>query len=220
MKALIFWGGWDGHTPEQTSKLLEQGLKARGSDVEVANSQDCLADLEKLKGLDLIVPQWTMGTIADAHWANLSRAVREFGVGFAGCHGGTGDAFRSNLDYNWMVGGHFVGHPYVGEYPVHLTCQDPITAGLPASFPYNSEQYYMMTDPGIRVLATTPYDYDGQVTTMPVIWTKQWGRGRVFYSALGHSHEEFAKYPAVLAMTIRGFEWAAAGKPKCCCRCG
>ena len=209
MKALIFWGGWDGHTPEQTSQILARELKAKGVEVEVCGSQDCLSDVEKLKTLDLIVPQWTMGTISDGHWANINKAVREFGVGFAGCHGGTGDAFRHNLDYNWMVGGHFVGHPYVGEYRVQLTGKDPITAGLPASFPYNSEQYYMMTDPGIRVLATTPYVYEEQVTIMPVIWTKQWGKGRVFYSALGHNHQEFIDYPAVLAMTIRGFMWAA-----------
>ena len=208
-KALIFWGGWDGHTPEQTSQILARELTARGFEVEVAASQDCLGDWEKLTTFDLIVPQWTMGTISDAHWANLNKAVREFGVGFAGCHGGTGDAFRANLEYNWMVGGHFVGHPHVGDYAVNLTCVDAITAGLPTSFPYKSEQYYMMVDPNVRVLATTPYAYDGQVTIMPVIWTRQWGKGRVFYSALGHNHQEFVDYPAMLAMTIRGFEWAA-----------
>jgi len=209
MKALIFWGGWDGHTPEQTSQLLANELRAKGVDVVVANSQDCLGDLEALKKFDVIIPQWTMGAISDEHWANLNKAVREFGVGFAGCHGGTGDAFRANLEYQWMVGGHFVGHPFVDEFAVQLTGQDPITEGLPPSFPYKSEQYYMMTDPGIRVLANTPYDYDGQITIMPVVWTKQWGKGRVFYSALGHSHEELLKYPAVVAMTIRGFMWAA-----------
>jgi len=209
MKALIFWGGWDGHTPEKTSQILARELKAKGFDVEVAATQDCLADLEKLKGFDLIIPQWTMGEMKGEHWANLSKAVREFGVGLAGCHGGTGDAFRGNLEYQWMVGGQFVGHPFVGEYRVQLTCKDPITAGLAASFPYNSEQYYMIVDPGVRVLATTPYVYEDQVTIMPVIWTKQWGKGRVFYSALGHSFQEFIDYPAVLAMTIRGFEWAA-----------
>jgi len=41
------------------------------------------------------------------------------------------------------------------------------------------------------VLADTVYKYEGQPVTMPVTWTKQWGRGRVFYPALGHKAEEF-----------------------------
>jgi len=213
MKALIIYGGWDGHTPEQTSRILEHELKAKGMDVEVSTTLDSLLDLEKLKGLDVIIPQWTMGTISQDQWNNLNKAVHDFGVGLAGCHGGTGDAFRGNLDYEWMVGGHFVGHPYVGDYQVRLTAvKDPITAGLLSTFPYKSEQYYMMVDPVIRVLAETTYHYEGKDVTMPVVWTKSWGRARVFYSALGHDHKEFTDNPHVLAMTIRGFLWAAEGK--------
>jgi type 1 glutamine amidotransferase len=77
------------------------------------------------------------------------------------------------------------------------------------SFEYESEQYYMMTDPGNEVLATTVYEHEDKKVVMPVVWTKNWKAGKVFYSALGHSSKEFIEYPEVLAMTIRGMKWAA-----------
>jgi len=80
---------------------------------------------------------------------------------------------------------------------------------MPKSFKYNSEKYYMGIDPAINLLAYTPYEFEGQKCKMPVVWTKTWGKGRVFYSALGHKAEEFNRYPDVLEMTTRGMVWAA-----------
>jgi uncharacterized protein len=121
-----------------------------------------------------------------------------------------GDAFRGDLDYEWMVGGHFAGHPHVGEYTVRITdSTHPITAGLPAQFAYRSEQYYMLMDPGVHVLAETDYVYEDRTVRMPVAWTKPWGRGRVFYCSLGHDPAEFTTYPAALELTVRGLRWAA-----------
>jgi len=217
MKALIFYGGWDGHEPGPVSEILEKALLGKGFEVERVGSLDPLLDKDKLMGLDLIVPFWTMGEMPDEAWKNLDEAIRS-GVGLGGVHGGAGDAFRGNLEFQWMVGGQFVGHPHVGEYEVRLTdVQSPITAPLPQSFKYTSEQYYMQTDPGNVVLADTVYEHDGRSVVMPVVWTKTWGAGRVFYSALGHCEKEFADYPEVLAMTTRGFCWAAKGCQGCCC---
>ena len=70
----------------------------------------------------------------------------------------------------------------------------------------------MLVDPGINVLAVTTYNRDGQETLLPVIWTKTWGKGRVFYSGLGHNAQEFVDYPHVLEMTINGIIWAGEGK--------
>jgi type 1 glutamine amidotransferase len=125
-------------------------------------------------------------------------------------HGGMGDAFRGRLDYEWMVGGHFVGHPHVGDYTVRIT--NPlhvITEGLPASYAYKSEQYYMMMDPVVDVLADTVYVHEGRSLTMPVVWTKKWGAGRVFYNALGHHPDEFTTCAEARRLTVRGCLWAA-----------
>jgi type 1 glutamine amidotransferase len=211
-KALLVWGGWDGHTPKDTTEIFAEELKKRDVEVTVQDSLECYEDCENLKTYDVIIPYWTMGKLTKEQWKGLNEAVKS-GVGFAGVHGGTGDAFRGNIDYEWMVGGIFVGHPHVDDYTVCLTTvKDPITDGLPHSFPYKSEQYYMLTDPGNRVLMDTLYEREGMRVRMPVTWTKSWGEGRVFYSALGHVAQEFKDYPQVLEMTMRGFLWAAEGK--------
>lgn len=208
-RVLLFWGGWEGHKPEQIAQLLAGELSKRGFETTVAPSLDCLDDLETLKRTSLIVPCWTMGTLTDVQGKNLQAAVKS-GAGLAGIHGGMGDAFRGNLDYEWMTGGHFVGHPHVGDYTVRIKdFASPITAGLPGTFPYRSEQYYMMTDAAIHVLADTEYHFEGRAVTMPVAWVRTWGEGRVFYSALGHGPEEFAQYPHALTLTVRGLLWAA-----------
>lgn len=206
--AILFHGGWDGHQPDQCAQLLSQALRARGFSVEAFDHLGILDQADRLAAADLIVPIWTMGTITADQIQNLSAAVRS-GVGLGGFHGGMGDAFRGATAYEWMVGGHFVGHPHVGPYTVKVVqTEHPVVRGLDSAFDYDSEQYYLLTDPGNDVLATTEYNHEGQTCTMPVIWTKRWGQGRVFYSALGHQMSEFERHPKVLAMTLAGLEWA------------
>ena len=148
-----------------------------------------------------------MGNITQNQSKNLIEAVKS-GVGLAGIHGGLGDAFRGNLDFEWMVGGHFVSHPYIGEYKVRLRdSSSPITEGIPPVFSYQSEQYYLLVDPAVHILAETDYVYEERTCVMPVAWIRSWGKGRVFYSALGHSAEELSKHPEALRLTIQGTLW-------------
>ena len=210
--ALILWGGWEGHTPKETAELLASALEENDFRVRLENSLSSLEDLRALKRLDLIVPMWTMGELTDEQWRGLDESVKS-GVGFGGVHGGMGDAFRGRVEYQWMCGGQFVGHPHVGQYHVTLTdVRSPITRRMKRRFKYDSEQYYMLVDPGVTVLARTVYRYERRKVSMPVVWTKTWGRGRVFYSSLGHVAQELVECPEVLAMTVRGLLWAAEGK--------
>ena len=207
--ALIIQGGWEGHDPAAIAQFLADKLEHEGFTVTVSDTLETLNDTEALAAYDLISPNWTMGQLTPEQSANLLAAIQD-GTGLGGLHGGMGDAFRGNLKYEWMVGGHFVGHPYVGEYTVEVKdTTHPITRGLPDSFTYESEKYYMLVDPGITVLADTEYTHEGRTFKMPVIWTKQWGQGRVFYSALGHKADELTKYPAVAEMMFNGLKWAA-----------
>lgn len=192
--------------------MFSSGLAARGYSVEVSRTLEILADASRLASFDVVFPCWTLGTLSKAESEGLQSAVRS-GIGLAGCHGGMGDAFRGDIDYEWMVGGHFVGHPHVGHYRVDVRDRHhPAMECLPESFDYESEQYYMLVDPGVQVLADSAYTHEGAICTMPVVWTKHWGQGRVFYSALGHQPDEFTKYPWVFEMTLRGVEWAARRK--------
>jgi len=204
-KALIVWGGWLGHEPEQVAHIFEESLKKHGFEAEISDTLDVFLDVEKLKKLDLIIPIWTMGKITGEQLKPVLAAV-ESGVGIAGVHGGMCDAFRDSVDWQYMTGGQWVSHPggdgveYVVKIVDHL---HPITNGL-KDIQVKSEKYYMHVDPAVRVLAVTYFDD----VAMPVAWTKKWGAGRVFYTSLGHV-AKVASQPDVLGMTIRGFLWAA-----------
>jgi len=124
-----------------------------------------------------------------------------------------GDSFRNNPSYQFMVGGQWVAHPgNIIDYTVNLTKTDhPITQGL-SDFQVHSEQYYMHVDPSNNVLATTTFSgaFIPAIagTVMPVVWTRMWGAGRVFYSALGHTASDF-DVPETREITRRGLLWAS-----------
>lgn len=214
--ALIVWGGWDGHAPEAVGKLFADALTAGGFSVEVSPTLASFEDPAKLNALSLIVPVWTMGQISHDQANNVLSAVRDHGVGIAGCHGGMCDAFRENTAWQFMTGGQFVDHPGGDgtKYRVNIVRgSSPIVEGLD-DFDVLSEQYYMHVDPANKVLATTqfptvdgPHVPNGPVT-MPVVWTKYFGKGKVFYNALGHDVKTIAAEPA-MTMMRRGFAWAA-----------
>ena len=211
-EALIVWGGWSGHEPEQCAAVISEMLEAEGFKTYVENATEAFAD-PGIAEMSLIVPIVTMSKIEKEEVDNLTRAVRG-GVGLAGYHGGMGDAFRESVDYQFMVGGQWVAHPgNIIDYEVEITRpDDPVMAGLPARFPYRSEQYYMHVDPSNEVLATTRFSgdhapwIDGMV--MPVVWKRRHGVGRVFYSSLGHVASEFA-VPEMRSILRRGMLWAA-----------
>jgi type 1 glutamine amidotransferase len=191
-KVLIVWGGWPGHQPKETVDVFAPWLAEQGFDVEISNSLDSYLDAEKMKSLSLIVQAVTMGTITPQQLA---------------------DSFRANTEYEFMVGGAWVAHPgNILDYTVNITKRDdPIMKGL-ADFRMHSEQYYMLVDPGVEVLATTTFS--GEVlpaikdVVMPVVWRKLYGQGRVFNSTLGHVAADFNVMEAKEIMK-RGLLWAA-----------
>ena len=211
-KALMVWGGWEGHEPEQCIQIFAPFLKENNYDVEISDSLDAYLEPSKMLALDLVVPVWTMGTITPEQEKGLLAAV-ESGVGIAGWHGGMADSFRNNVDYQFMVGGQWVAHPGgVIDYEVNISDHDdPITAGL-SDFKMHSEQYYMHVDPSNQVLATTTFGgehcpwIEGNV--IPVIWKRMWGAGRVFYTSLGHVAKDF-NVPEARTIVQRGMLWAS-----------
>jgi len=211
-KALMVWGGWEDHEPEQCVDIFAPYLRDNGYEVEISDSLDAYLDSDRMQALDLIVPVWTMGTITPEQEKGLLTAV-EIGVGIAGWHGGMADSFRNSTEYQFMVGGQWVAHPGgVIDYEVNITNhENPITAGL-QDFKMHSEQYYLHVDPSNEVLATTTFTgehlpwIDG--TIMPVVWKRMWGAGRVFYSSLGHNANDF-NVPEARIMMQRGMLWAS-----------
>ncbi|KQQ59745.1 hypothetical protein ASF69_11540 [Rhizobium sp. Leaf311] len=210
-EALIVWGGWSGHEPQECSVIIKDLLEADGFKVYVEQSTEAFAD-PSVHDLSLVVPIVTMSKIEKEEIKNLAAAV-ENGVGIAGYHGGAGDSFRECVEYQFMIGGQWVAHPgNIIDYTVNITRpDDPLMAGI-TDFPYTSEQYYMHVDPSNEVLATTTFTgehaswIDGVV--MPVVWKRNYGKGRVFYSSLGHQANEF-EVPQMREIFRRGANWAA-----------
>lgn len=217
--ALIFAGGWKGHEPELVSRRFEAMLQREGFRVTISDTLDCLLDGEALSALDLIIPIWTGGELPRACSSAVAKAVGS-GVGLAGCHGGMCDAFAQDTEWQFMTGGQWVSHPGGDgvRYTVNIASpSNPLVAGI-SDFQVTSEHYYMHIDPAIEVLATTRfplisyYHLSNKVVDMPVVWTKMWGLGRVFYTSLGHQDAVFDQSPEALEILRRGFLWAAEGK--------
>lgn len=212
--ALIVWGGWNGHEPKACADIFGPWLETKGFKVTISDTLDAYLDAEKLSAYTVIVPIWTMGQITREQSAGLRNAVRG-GVGLAGWHGGMCDSFRNDTEYQFMTGGQWVVHPGgVVKYRVNITNRkDPITRGL-ADFNMQSEQYYMHTDPGNEVLATTTFSGRHQGitwirgTVMPVVWKRRYGKARVFYTSLGHVAKDF-DVPEAREIVKRGILWAA-----------
>ncbi len=216
-KVLYVYGGWKGHEPEQCRDLFVPWLESEGAEVFVFDNLSCYTDSAMMAEVDLIIQHVTQGEITPQQERALLNAVKS-GTGLAGWHGGTGDSFRSNVEFQYMVGGQWVAHPgNIIAYDVHIMDQnDPVTAGL-NDFSMQSEQYFMHIDPNVKVLATTTFTgehndwIDGAV--IPVVWKKSFGKGRVFYSSLGHVAKDF-EVPEALEMMKRGIRWAAESKEK------
>ena len=226
-QALIVRGGWDGHMPVETTDLFVPFLRENGFDVRVEEGTRVYADESFMPTVDLVVQVNTMSSIEPDEFAGLQRAVLG-GAGMAGWHGGIADAYRDNADYLHMIGGQFAHHAgkdpaeRTGEqsdnyipYTVHITeygRTHPITQGI-EDFDLVTEQYWVLSDEYNDVLATTtqevrPWDAWHRPVTAPAIWTRQWGKGRIFVSAPGHRLEIVASEP-VRTIIERGMLWAA-----------
>ena len=218
-KALIFWGGWEGHEPQLVSARFGKLLEKNGFEVDICEGLTCLEDKEKLMTYDLLVSCVTMSEISSAQLEGVDYAVSH-GVGLAGCHGGMCDSFRHCCHWQFITGGQWVSHP--GGDGINYTVNvrrgsSPIVEGI-EDFPVCSEHYYLHIDPAIEILATTRFPVvngrhaANKPVDMPVAWTKYWGIGRVFYCSLGHHDDVFDKSPSASLLMERGMLWAAEGK--------
>jgi uncharacterized protein len=216
-RVLYLYGGFPGHLPYEVAKWA-RGLMAE-LEYDVEETQDPHRFEDDLTGYDLIVLGWTQAQttedLTDRAEARLIEAARA-GTGFAGWHGATA-AFRSSLPYSWIVGASFIEHPG-GEavrvpYEVRIVDREhPVSRGV-EDYQVRSEQYFMQVDPSVHVVATTTFDGAPDVpwlagVEMPVAYVKQFGDGRVFYTAAGHELDEMER-PEVTTMVRQGMEWAA-----------
>ncbi|MDQ1056617.1 type 1 glutamine amidotransferase [Arthrobacter globiformis] len=225
--ALVVRGGWDGHQPFEATELFIPYLKSNGYDVRIEESPKAYADTAYMAGVDLIMQCMTMTTIERDEFEGLRAAV-ENGTGLAGWHGGIADSYRNNSDYLHLIGGQFACHPgkhpdeRIGEqsdnyvpYTVNMlpaAAHHPITEGI-SDFELVTEQYWVLADDYIDVLATTTqkvreWDPWHREVTSPAIWTRKWGKGRIFVTTPGH-HVDILQDTNVRTIIERGLLWAS-----------
>ena len=226
-RALVVRGGWEGHRPVEATELFIPFLESNGFEVRIEESNEVYADDESMAATDLVVQCVTMSDISREAFLGLRGAV-ERGTGLAGWHGGIADSYRSNSDYLQLIGGQFATHP--SKHPdqcsgdesdnflahtVDLTDlgrRHEIMAGM-EDFTLRTEQYWVLHDDLNDVLATTthpvqPYHPWHRPITSPAVWTRLWGKGRVFVATPGHSINILRDY-CVRTIIERGMLWAS-----------
>jgi uncharacterized protein len=207
-RVLLLYGGWEGHQPEVFADLA---LKLLLAGCQVTRSQDLdMLRVQVLRDYDLLVPIWTFGELTDEQVTDLLDSVAD-GLGIVAWHGAV-SSFLNSRSHKFMLGGQFVGHPGGDQvrYPVRFLGNDPLVQGL-EDLTLVSEQYYLLVDPAVKVLATTVIDgaeLDWVAgVEMPVAWKRRWGRGRVFYCAVGHTPDILA-LPPIQTLLQRAIRWA------------
>jgi type 1 glutamine amidotransferase len=204
--------------PVSEQKLAEMGLAAKAFETTVSQDAATAITAENLQKYD-VVAFFTTGELplGDEQKTALLAFVRG-GKGFVGIHSAT-DTFYKWPEYGQMVGGYFNDHPWHQDVQVKVEdARHPATAHLPATFRLNDEIYQFRDWSRSDVHVLLSLDTGSVDMTKPSVkrtdkdfalaWTRPMGKGRVFYTALGHepalwSDERFQKH------LIGGILWAA-----------
>ena len=214
-RAVVVRGGWEAHQPFAATELFVPFLKDNGFDLVFSDNLDIYCDEANMRAADLVVQCWTMGRLSAQQLEGLEQSVKA-GAGLAGWHGGIVDSFRESPGYLQLTGGQFVAHPgnFV-DYEVQAVPErsgHEIMRGL-GNFRLHTEQYWVLSDPLDDVLATTrfvasagaPWD---QPFVVPAVWTRSWGKGKVFVCTVGHSVADL-EVREVRTIIERGLLWAS-----------
>ena len=186
-EALIVWGGWSGHEPEQGAQIVAehargarfQGLR-REHHRSLRRSRDRRHEPDRADRHD-VEDREGGGREPDRRGARRRRARR------------LSRRHVRRLPRERRLSVHVrrpMGRPSRQHHRLprrHRQARTIRSCRACASFPYRSEQYYMHVDPSNEVLATTTFSGEHapwiEGVAMPVVWKRKHGKGRVFYSA-------------------------------------
>jgi len=164
----------------------------------------------ELAGYRAVVFLSTTGDVLDPAGRSALEAYVRGGGGFVGVHS------ASDTEYGWpfyaeLVGARFAGHPPVQPVTVRFR-PGALTAGLPATWRVTDEPYNFRGRPrGVQVLATldeSTYSGGTMGAEHPIAWTAEVGRGRSFYTGLGHPDAIYAD-PVFRTLLAAGIRYAA-----------
>ncbi len=152
----------------------------------------------------------------DSQKADLLSFVERDGKGFIGIHSAT-ITFVSWPEYGKMIGGYFDGHPW-GIFDAPLVVEDAAFPGmsqLPQQFTLKDEIYQIknFSRENVRVLMSLDA---GKLDLskkgihrkdFPVVWARDYGKGRVLYNGLGHTREVWDR-PEIQKMWLEQVRWS------------
>jgi type 1 glutamine amidotransferase len=185
------------HDSLPTSCSVLKDLGARSEAFEVVCSEDlALISADSLRDFDILY-FFTSGELAlsDQQKADLLAFVRD-GKGFGGAHSAT-DTLYTWPEYGEMIGAWFNGHPWYQEVSIRVEdAEHPAVRGLATSFRFTDEIYQFRNFSRDRVHVLLSLDTSSVDLTVPGVarddgdfplaWCRDYGKGRVFYTALGH----------------------------------
>ncbi|MFD5844047.1 ThuA domain-containing protein [Streptomyces chartreusis] len=182
-------------------------------DFEVDHTEDPQALETPLDAYAAVVFLSTSGEVLTPAGRERLAAYVEAGGGFVGVHA------AACTEYEWpyygeLLGARFDRHPDL--QPGRAIVEDrehPATRHLPAVWDFVDEWYDFRTNPrgSVRVLARadeSSYEGGGMGEDHPLVWCREQGAGRVFYTALGHASEAYDD-PDFRAHLLGGIDWAA-----------
>jgi uncharacterized protein len=141
-----------------------------------------------------------LDAVIGAEWGDTGKPK-----GLVGLHTAAA-SFKGSPEYQRMLGGRFLTHPAIGpEYRFDIVNPGhPVTQGVSA-FSLCDELYLLETYPPMEVLVSCMFNGFER----PIAWAKPYGRGRVFYSALGHGPEQ-VKNSNFQRLIVNAVRWAKA----------
>jgi type 1 glutamine amidotransferase len=172
-----------------------------------------LADVKR-SDYDVLVFYTSGYNLNDAQERALEKFVED-GGGIIGIHGAS-LTFKNSQVWMRLLGAQFTGH-IPGTHRLNIVITDPdhpITAGVGPFVIVDEEYKHRFADVDRHVLARfreRPAGSDPKAN-MDIIWTRQVGKGRVFYCALGHGRDAWEN-PAWQKLIVQGILWAA-GRPR------
>ena len=198
--------------PDLARLVTDIGRESRAFVLDRARTDEELAaktTTDRLAGYDGIVFASTTGQLPLADRDAFVRWV-ESGRAFVGVHAAT-DTFHGYAPYVEMIGGEFQTHGK--QTTVRVLVRDPAhpsTRGLPPAFDVFDEIYEFKNHDPARVhllLGLDAHPQTGAAGKFPLAWTRTPGKGRVFYTALGHRSDVIAA-PWFRQHLQGGIEWA------------
>lgn len=198
---LLIGGVW--HPFERCGEMVKGLLESTGRyEVVVTADRDVLRR-GAVRRFDGVLAYTSGGTLSKEQEEGLVGFVKSGGT-FVGIHCAAA-SWQKNKAYVDMLGGTFATHSPLMEFPVTITGVSSLITKRIQSFRIVDELYLLdkFNPDTVEILATAMWKGKPQ----PIAYTKSYGKGNVFYLALGHD-EAALGHPEFQKMLVRGVDWS------------